>query len=419
MDEIAAPTTFFEVRRRRPALVHADPALRGAWRALLCSRLLVGAVGVGAVLIWGITRQHHALDPPGLLDHLGPVRDALAAPVGRWDSAWYLLIARDGYAPGPSPAFFPLYPALIHVAAALGPGLLVGAVAISCACLLVSLRLLWLLCELEFPRDPAAARLAVQLLAFSPMAFFLSAAYSESLFLAVSLGAFWSARRGRWAQAAALGALGAATRSAGVLLLVPLVALWWEAPHRHVRDLWWFALVPLGLIAYCGWLAAIGLDPLAPFHAQQNWFRHFAGPFGGVWDGLRAAWAGAQQILSGQRAHPYFPQAGGDPMNAAWHNVSLFAFLVLGGAALVGVLRRLPLAYGAYVLAALALPLSYPVGPQPLMSLPRFLLVLFPLYMWGGLALARRQRLRSPVLASSGALLALFAAQFATWHWVA
>ncbi|MGI8557262.1 MAG: mannosyltransferase family protein, partial [Solirubrobacteraceae bacterium] len=389
------------------------------WRALWLSRVLVTCIGVGAFLIWGAASRHHALDPPGLLDHIGSVRDALAAPVARWDSAWYLLLARDGYAPGPSPAFFPLYPALVHAAAALGPGLLVGAVLVSCACLLVGLRLLWLLCESEFPNDPEAPRLAVQLLAFSPMAFFLSAAYSESLFLAVSLGAFWSARRERWAVAAALGALAAGTRSAGVLMLVPLALLWWQGPHRSLRDAAWLGLVPLGLLAYCGWLAAIGLDPWAPFHAQQNWFRHFAGPFGGVWDGTRAAWAGAQQIISGQRSHVYFAQSGGDPILAGWHNATLFPFLVAGAVGLVGVLRRLPLAYGAYVFVALALPLSYPVVPQPLMSLPRFLLVLFPLYMWGGLALARHERLRVPALGLSAVLLAVFCAQFATWHWVA
>ena len=39
----------------------------------------------------------------------------------------------------------------------------------------------------------------------------------------------------------------------------------------------------------------------------------------------------------------------------------LLAFLLAAVPAVVGVLRMLPLAYGAYVLAALALPLSYPV----------------------------------------------------------
>jgi hypothetical protein len=40
------------------------------------------------------------------------------------------------------------------------------------------------------------------------------------------------------------------------------------------------------------------------------------------------------------------------------------------------------MAYWAYALAALALPLSYPVEGQPLMSLPRFAAVLWPLHLW-------------------------------------
>ena len=86
----------------------------------------------------------------------------------------------------------------------------------------------------------------------------------------------------------------------------------------------------------------------------------------------------------------------------------LFAFLLAAVPAIVGVLRLLPLAYGAYVLAALALPLSYPVAPQPLMSLPRFLVVLFPLSMWLAAWLAARPRARLPVLAVSAALMAFF-----------
>jgi hypothetical protein len=78
-----------------------------------------------------------------------------------------------------------------------------------------------------------------------------------------------------------------------------------------------------------------------------------------------------------------------------------------------------PLAYGAYVVAALALPLSWPVTPQPLMSLPRFELVLFPLFMWLGWWTVRG-RLRLPLLAAVLlGLQAFAAAEFATWHWVA
>ena len=71
------------------------------------------------------------------------------------------------------------------------------------------------------------------------------------------------------------------------------------------------------------------------------------------------------------------------------------------------------------MIAALALPLSYPVPRQPLMSLPRFVAVLFPLDMWAAARLAARPRARVPALVLSALLLAVFGAQFATWHWVA
>jgi hypothetical protein len=71
------------------------------------------------------------------------------------------------------------------------------------------------------------------------------------------------------------------------------------------------------------------------------------------------------------------------------------------------------------VVAALALPLSFPVGPQPLMSLPRFLAVLFPLFMWLALACRDRPRARRALLAVSALGLCAFTARYATWHWVA
>jgi hypothetical protein len=172
------------------------------------------------------------------------------------------------------------------------------------------------------------------------------------------------------------------------------------------------------VIAYGAYLALAGGDALAPLHAQEAWGRHFAGPFAGAWDGAKAAFEGARQLLSFQSRHVYFAAGKGSPQVSAGHNLMLFAFLVAAVPAVVGVLRRLPLAYGAYVLAAVALALSYPVSSQPLMSLPRFLVVLFPLNMWLAAWLLEHARWRTPVLGASGALMALFLAQFATWHWV-
>jgi hypothetical protein len=115
----------------------------------------------------------------------------------------------------------------------------------------------------------------------------------------------------------------------------------------------------------------------------------------------------------------YFTKAGGDPYVNAYHNLELFGTLLAVVPAVVGTLRRLPVLYGLYVVVALALPLTWPVEPQPLMSLPRFVLVLFPLFMWLGWWSARG-RVRAYVVGAVFLALQCWAvAEFATWHFVA
>lgn len=189
--------------------------------------------------------------------------------------------------------------------------------------------------------------------------------------------------------------------------------------YRLRSEALWLGLIPAGLAAFIAWYWLAGGEPMAPFHAQALWGRQFAGPFVAVWDALRAAFEGLRQILSGQSAHLYFPLEGRSPFIEAGHNLMLLGFLALAAPPAIGVLRRMPPAYGVYVLAALALPLSYPVATQPLMSIPRFLLVLFPLNMWLAGYLSSRRSARIAALALSAAALVFFTAQFATWHWVA
>jgi hypothetical protein len=381
-----------------------DAAVADAVPALVVSRLVVWATGAVAVAVWGLGARVTLFDPGAVTRPFGAAGNALVAPLARWDSVWYLAIANDGY-PADDPrraAFFPLYPLLVRAAnTVVGEPILAGAL-VSLACFAVALVLLHRLTVLEL--GAPAAGMTVWALALFPGAVFFSAVYSEALYLALSVGCLYAARTGRWGLAGTAGALGAATRSAGVLLVVPLAVLWLARGERRPRDAVWIAVVPVGLVAFCAALAAGGGDALAPFHAQDIWFRHFAGPFVGVWDGTTAAWRGLHHL--------------GD--KGARADVVLFCFLVLAVPAVVGTLRRLPPAYGAYVLAALALPLSYPVGPQPLMSLPRFLAVLFPLFMWLGAWLAESGRARrAAVLVPSTAGLVAVTAVFATWHWIA
>jgi hypothetical protein len=460
--DLAVPAVSVAVGARADA--ERIAAVRDVWRALWTSRLLVWVAGAGAVAGLGFGPVRHAFNPPGIMRGFGSLGDVLAAPVARWDAAWYLVIAHYGYRPdlgsftASRTAFFPLYPLGVRALSDLGLAPVIAGVLLSLSALAAGLYGLHRLTTLEvarlaLPDGGEVARLVVLLTAFAPMAFYFSAIYSESLYLALSVGVFLCARRGRWATAATLGALAAATRSTGVLLVVPLLLLYLWGPredrdpdrarpdarraagehptvvsllralrprYRLRREALWIALVPVGLGLYTAHLALAGGDVLAPFHAEAVWKRHFAGPYGGAWDGAKAAFEGMRQLLSFQRHHVYYPQAGGSSFINAGHNMLLFAFLLAAIPAAIGVLRLLPPAYGMYVLAALALPLSYPVAPQPLMSLPRFLLVLFPLNMWLAVSLAARPRaLTRAVLVVSGLAMAFFVGEFSTWHWVA
>jgi Mannosyltransferase (PIG-V) len=399
-----------------------------AWSALWTSRLAVWAAGIVGLLWFGRVAGTEQFDPRGLTTAHGPLADLLLAPAARWDAVWYATIAQDGY-PDPSDnakaAFFPLYPVLMRAVGWIVGSPLLAGVLLSLACFLVALALLHRLVTIELGHDDARGTLL--LVAFFPAAFFFSAVYAESLFLALTVGALLAARQGRWAWAGVVGGLAAATRNGGLLLLVPLALLLLYGPradrlaqagadragwrarlrprHRLGREALWLALVPAGLGAYLLYAGLVLDDALAPFHAQALWLREFA-PLGAVPTGARAAWDGLRSLV----------QDGGTP--AAAQDVLLFAFLLFALAALAGALRRLPAAYGAYAAVALAMALSYPVEAQPLMSLPRYLAVLFPLHMW--LARWSRERGRlERVVAASAVLLGLLTAQFARWGFVA
>src|SRR4051812_6871266 len=390
-----------------------DAALRDALTAFLASRLLVWLVGLVAAAIVSPDggQSARSFDRPELTHPFGAGLDSLFAPLARWDAVWYLGIAHGGY-DGMSTAFFPLYPLLVRGITPGGDpgGLLLAGYFVALLALAGALLLLRMLVKLELGAE--VARRTVWLVAFFPGALWLGVPYSESLCLLLSVGALYAARTGHWAWAGGCAALASGTRSAGIVLLVPLVMIWWRG---RARDLAWLGLAPAGLAAYSGYLAAAKGDAFAYLHLQDVWFRSFAGPFGAVVDGTRAAWDGLLQLASGSRAHVYFAPAGGGPLIAGAHNLELFAFLVFAILAAVGVVRRLSAPYGAYVLAALALPLSFPVAPQPLMSLPRFLAVLFPLSMW----IALHRRAWRVALVVFALLLGVFTVRYATWHWVA
>lgn len=417
-------------------------AVRDSWRALWTSRLLLWVAGIGAGVTMSVSPPSSAFNPRGLTRGLGSVGESLAGPAARWDAAWYLLIARDGYRPDLGAhslsrvAFFPAYPLAIRAVGLVTP-LVVAGVLVSVCAFAAALYGIHRLTVLEFTRTPQPAagrpqdiaRLAVLVIAFSPFALFFSAIYSESLFVALSVAVFWCARQGRWACVGIAGAVAVATRSIGLMLALPVLVIYLYGPRedrppdrtgagpavldtraisvyvRHTLavlrpryrirpEILWLALLPAGIAAYCGWLTLAGGDALSPFTVEhQAWGRHFVGPLVGVWEGARTSFDGSSQLAS-------------------------FVFLVAAIPATVGVLRRLPLAYGLYVIASVAAAISYPFPEEPLESLPRFLLVLFPLGIWLAAWLAERPRLLRPTLVLFALAMAAIVTRFATWHFV-
>jgi Mannosyltransferase (PIG-V) len=415
--------------------------MQSVWRALWTSRLVVMFAGIAGVVQIGVPGSAWSnYDPARLTAPFGYLANAVVAPLARWDSVWYLKIASHGYAHiRERMAFYPLYPGLMHVLGWVTRSDLVAGVVISLASLAVALFLIERLVRLDFGEEVAGT--TVTLIAFCPVAFFLSAVYTESLFLALSVGTIYAARRERWLLCGVLGFLAATSRNGGIALLLPTAITYlygprqvsltrWGArasrgffqrllPRNRLRaDALALLLIPAGLGAYLAYLQIRYGDGLAPFRVESIWYRHSSFPVTTIWHGARQAWHGLVQLFQGPHAPYRVPAYAQGAISAALQDVYLFLFLVLGVIALCGVLWRLGAAYGLYTLALLLLALADPVSLQPLASLPRYELVMFPLFIWGA-RLLTRFRLAAYAIPALAVLLGLFTVEFATWRWVA
>jgi len=339
--------------------------------------------------------------------HVAESANPLLAVWGRWDAVHYLDISQRGYY-GTDMAFFPLYPALIHLVGIFVGSDLIAGLIISNVALFFGLLFFYKLVEHQYTR--AVAHRAIFYVSIFPTAVFFSAVYTESLFFALTVASFYYIREHKWVTAGIIGAFAAMTRSEGVLLFVPFaieVALAAQAAgfthffghRRRVARIVAGALaIPAGLAAYMAWLWVLRGDPLYFSHVQAHWNRKLAPP----WVSFTHAFT---VISKGLRTH--------STLTVANQSIEL-AFTVLMIAVLVAACWRLRPSYTAYM----ALSIIVPMSTSSLMSMPRFALVLFPMFtllaVWGG-----RSWVNSAIVAFSLPLLGLFTVLFADWYWVA
>ncbi len=387
----------------------------------------------------------------------------IVEPLRLWDGLWYRLIAIEGYAYDDAvAAFWPALPVSMRwVSRITGLPEETSGYFIANIAFAVALLVLYRLIALDFGQ--IISRRTLWILALFPTAIFFSAVYTESVFLMFAASCLYAARLQKWWIAGLLGLLASLTRSYGVFLGLPMLVLFIQQNGFYLR-----AFIPRGL--------AIGLPALGPvlfgLHLQnvQGTWRQFIDvqnqwnrvDFAWPWETMRcaisgceltvtaygqtneytvygASWAWLRELITNPSLYlvseshwlrsmsdqgvmvsctagtspdcQHFRQIAAD--SDVLELVMTIGFIAL---AIVG-LKVLPLYQSAYLIPGLVIPLFSPSTVHPLMSMPRFGLTLFPLFIVIAILL-RWRWLRLPVLAFSTLLLVVLTAQFANWYWV-
>lgn len=420
------------VKHRNPGSVtdrrrSADPFARKALAVAVGSRLVVFLVG----FITSSTMRTHEVHPimrfPAKAEVYGGWLGHLLNPWAHFDGVWFIHIANEGYkVSNNTPAFFPLYPLLLRLGGYLAAGnyQLVG-ILLSTVFFLAATAVLYRLVAVDL--TPRIAFYSVVFLSLFPAGFFFQAVYSESLFLLAAVCCFLWARRERWALAALAGMLATMTRLAGLFLLIPMAVAYLhqydrEDPKRD-RPLLWFLLVPTGVAAYAAYLA-VSTGGVGGFgEAERAWGRDPTFPPITIWRAAVKAYFGATQLLTGHGV-PADPAYVGQTLAFIQREtaiVNLVSFVALAGAvwAICAAWRRLPVSYALFSICVISLPLFAPRPQVPLMSMPRFVLVAFPVMVALAVVTDERPRLRWAIAAVFAAGLVFLTGRFALWLFVA
>jgi hypothetical protein len=393
------------------------------------------STGVAFVLaVYAASRLFYLISG-SLLAYLVPTssfqRVTLDVPSGsmniwsHWDGEHYVTLAMGGYLHPPdnvSPAFFPMYPLLLRSFAELfgGP---ISKEALSVWAPLISL--LFLPFALYFiyhialeVRDESVARGTVLILAFFPTTFFLNAAYTESLFLALSAGSVWAMRvRKDLLLACVLAGFAAATRNVGIFLVVPLMYEWIRDVERFRWRGVYLLLAPGGLFVYMVYLWVRFGDPLLFYTAQESWGRHATGPLDTASRAWGAAVEGASRLLDPDLwAHPPLSNAANQLAGASnFFNLGFFVFAMV---VLLAGSRYLPLSLTVYGLLLVAPAALFGTPGSPLMGTPRYVLVAFPVFIVLALLFKNRVLLGGWLVVSILVSLVL-CGLFVSWRFVA
>ena len=331
----------------------------------------------------------------------------LVQPWFRWDTVHYVGLAVNGYqADLHNTVWPPLYPVLIELIDSVFHNPTLSA-------LIVANLAAWVFFILLFGYaarfwGDKVARDALLWCAVFPTAFFLTAGYTESVYLVLSLACMWAAREHKWWAAGLTGALAVATRTQGIVLCLPIF-IWMLEDYLKTRR---FNLVTAGkqVLAMACLPAAFGLHALyVRFGMQTLW----------PWEALREEW----QI------------SAGPPWVGLWGNITsfttrayMFDYAVAARVAdtilpivaiviLIMIAKKIPRAELAYAAALVLMFLSKMTADILTTSVARYLMSVYILFV--GLALLVNNKYLKMALFFVFALSqVLLIAVFEMWGWV-
>ncbi len=301
-----------------------------------------------------------------------PIEHPLLSPWGNFDGVYYLLIAAKGYTV--NAGFFPLWPLTIKLITLPFGNLLpfdpiqyVSALFAASLLFLAALLVLYQLVRLDFPKNIALWTI-VALLVF-PTSFFYASIYTESLFLFLLVVSFYFARRQWWILASIAGALLCATRLVGIAIFPALIYEYASSysQQNNRKKLMGAALllVPLGLVSYIWYNGRYFGDPLF-FIKAQGAFKNNRSVNAIIFP-LQTVFRYVK-ILVTVSPHIY-----------EWW-IALFEFACVSLAAILLYVGWKKGIRKSYLLFA-ALAFLLPVSTGTFSGMPRYVVVLFPLFL--------------------------------------
>ena len=353
-----------------------------------------------------------AMEQGGVLSRL------FLAPWYRWDTVHYLDLSQNGYSRAFLSVWPPLYSGLIHLVSYSGLTPMVAAVLVSNLCAIGAFILLYRMAE---DLTEGAGNRALLFLAVFPTSFFLVAGYSEPLFILLAAGSLYAGcKRSMW-LAGLLASLAVLTRLQGVILVLPLVyeglVLYRHARRGKTLRVRLFELLKIVSPAALPLLTAAGFAAYVRFLLKYPW----------PWETLAAEW-GQHTGLPWEGIAGNFTSLAGlrlltTPINPLAQAADLAAilFLIIITVLMATRWRNFPVAYTLYTAAGLLLVLTKLDDQGLLVSVSRYALSMFPVFLF---AAAKQRRPLSPwanllLLATGLTAHAVLLVCFARWIWIA